>query len=164
MKGFIEVELHNQDDQDKVLLVNMDKIEYVQYDPLEEIVTIHLESGKIIGRDYGVCGKESGYEGFDYNLIKTKLVNAQGNETSDAEFQIKHVIDTALSEGLDFFEFTIRTNNCLKNANIHTLGELLGHTAPELLAVNNFGKGSLLEVRKELAKYGLHLKGEEVFQ
>ncbi len=57
-------------------------------------------------------------------------------------------------------ELGSRTMNCLKGEGIHFLPELLSKTADELLAIHNFGKGCLKELREALAKRNLKLKGD----
>ncbi len=57
-------------------------------------------------------------------------------------------------------EFSVRSRNCLEQENIKTLGELAEKRASDLLAIKNFGKKSLFEIREKLAQYGLHLKDE----
>ena len=57
-------------------------------------------------------------------------------------------------------EFSVRARNCLKRANIKMLGELCDMTVADLLAIKNFGKKSLNEIKDKLAQYGLALKGE----
>lgn len=58
-------------------------------------------------------------------------------------------------------EFSVRSRNCLEQENIRTLGELANKRASELLAIKNFGKKSLYEIREKLAQHGLALKDEE---
>jgi len=58
-------------------------------------------------------------------------------------------------------EFSVRSLNCLQQENIRTLGELAQKRASDLLAIKNFGKKSLYEIREKLAQYGLSLKDEE---
>jgi DNA-directed RNA polymerase subunit alpha len=55
------------------------------------------------------------------------------------------------------FELSVRSRNCLKKMNIHTLGDLLRVTEPELLAYKNFGETSLQEIKAMLAQKGLRL-------
>lgn len=57
-------------------------------------------------------------------------------------------------------EFSVRSRNCLEQENIRTLGELAKKRASDLLAIKNFGKKSLFEIREKLAQYGLHLADE----
>jgi DNA-directed RNA polymerase subunit alpha len=56
-------------------------------------------------------------------------------------------------------DFSVRTYNCLKKANILTIGELVQTTENELMQIRNFGRKSLLEVREKLQQWGLSLKG-----
>jgi hypothetical protein len=52
-------------------------------------------------------------------------------------------------------DFGVRTANCLKNANIRTLGQLAGKSETEILETRNFGRKSLDEMRDVLASFGL---------
>jgi len=51
----------------------------------------------------------------------------------------------------------VRSNNCLRDANIKTMVELVEKTEPEILAYRNFGKKSLNEVVALLKTMGLSL-------
>jgi DNA-directed RNA polymerase subunit alpha len=55
------------------------------------------------------------------------------------------------------FELSVRSRNCLKKMNLHTLGDLLRTTEQELLAYKNFGETSLNELKALLAQKGLRL-------
>ena len=55
------------------------------------------------------------------------------------------------------FELSVRSRNCLKKMNIRTLGELISHTEPELLAYKNFGETSLQEIKDMLSSKNLRL-------
>ena len=63
------------------------------------------------------------------------------------------VLDTPISE----FELSVRSRNCLKQMNIHTLGDLLSSSEQELLAYKNFGETSLNEIKAMLAQTGVNL-------
>jgi DNA-directed RNA polymerase subunit alpha len=52
-------------------------------------------------------------------------------------------------------ELSVRSANCLREANIKTLAELVTKTEPEILAYRNFGKKSLNEVAALLKTMGL---------
>jgi DNA-directed RNA polymerase subunit alpha len=67
-------------------------------------------------------------------------------------------LDVSIKE----LEFSVRSRNCLEQENIRTLGELAQKRASELLAIKNFGKKSLFEIREKLSLHGLSLKDEEV--
>jgi DNA-directed RNA polymerase subunit alpha len=51
----------------------------------------------------------------------------------------------------------VRSYNCLKNANIQTIGELVQKTEAEMLKTKNFGRKSLNEIKEILASMGLSL-------
>ncbi len=54
--------------------------------------------------------------------------------------------------------FSVRTFNCLRKVGISTVGELIGHSESELIAIKNFGRKSLNEVKDKLAEMGLNLR------
>ncbi|HLI02278.1 MAG TPA: DNA-directed RNA polymerase subunit alpha [Acidimicrobiales bacterium] len=63
-----------------------------------------------------------------------------------------------LIEDLDLSE---RPRNCLKRAQVNTVGELIQKTEDDLLAITNFGQKSLDEVLQKLDERGLSLRGKE---
>ncbi len=66
-------------------------------------------------------------------------------------------LQAVLSKRIDELDLSVRSANCLKNANIHTLQDLVTRTEKEMLETKNFGRKSLQEVEDVLEKYGLHL-------
>jgi DNA-directed RNA polymerase subunit alpha len=62
-----------------------------------------------------------------------------------------------LSKGVEELELSVRAYNCLKAANIKSIGELVNKTESEMLKYRNFGKKSLNEIKDVLTKYGLYL-------
>ena len=62
-----------------------------------------------------------------------------------------------LSRSVDELELSVRSYNCLKNANIKTIGELVGKTEAEMLKTKNFGRKSLNEIKEILSTMGLSL-------
>jgi DNA-directed RNA polymerase subunit alpha len=66
-------------------------------------------------------------------------------------------LDLAI-EDLDLSE---RPRNCLKRAQVNTVGELVDKTPDELLAITNFGQKSLDEVLQKLDERGLSLRSKE---
>ena len=63
------------------------------------------------------------------------------------------LLDMPISE----FELSVRSRNCLKRMQIHTLGDLLRTSENELLAYKNFGETSLGEIKAMLTQKGLRL-------
>lgn len=62
-----------------------------------------------------------------------------------------------LQKSVDEMELSVRSYNCLKNANIRTIGELVQKTEAEMLKTKNFGRKSLNEIKEILAGMGLSL-------
>jgi len=75
-------------------------------------------------------------------------------EVSDEE---KGVLYERLAKSVDEMELSVRSYNCLKNANIRTIGELVQKTEVEMLKTKNFGRKSLNEIKEILASMGLSL-------
>ncbi len=63
--------------------------------------------------------------------------------------------NTILEQSIDTLELSIRSMNCLKNANIRTLRDLVSRSEKEMVEIRNFGDKSLREVREKLEKEGL---------
>jgi DNA-directed RNA polymerase subunit alpha len=62
-----------------------------------------------------------------------------------------------LNKSVDEMELSVRSYNCLKNANIRTIGELVQKTEADMLKTKNFGRKSLNEIRDILTSMGLSL-------
>lgn len=79
--------------------------------------------------------------------IEEELVEVEEEETANEH----------LFRSVDELELSVRSNNCLKNANISTIGELVQKTEAEMLKTRNFGKKSLNEIKAILTEMGLSL-------
>lgn len=66
-------------------------------------------------------------------------------------------INPNLYKSVEELELSVRSANCLKNANIHHIWELVQKTEPEMLKTKNFGRKSLNEIKAILDEMGLHL-------
>ena len=75
-------------------------------------------------------------------------------QVSDEE---KGALYEKLGRSVDEMELSVRSYNCLKNANIRTIGELVQKTESEMLKTKNFGRKSLNEIKEILAGMGLSL-------
>ncbi|MBQ7339506.1 MAG: DNA-directed RNA polymerase subunit alpha [Clostridia bacterium] len=62
---------------------------------------------------------------------------------------------------IEEMDLTVRSYNCLKRANIHTVEDLTKKTEEDMLKVRNLGKKSLDEVIYKLESYGLKLADKE---
>ncbi len=89
-------------------------------------------------------------------LVENMSDEPQGLELGEAESTIVGSPDMALPiEDLDLSE---RPRNCLKRAQVDTIGQLLEKSEDDLLAVTNFGQKSLDEVIEKLDERGLSLR------
>jgi DNA-directed RNA polymerase subunit alpha len=79
-------------------------------------------------------------------------------ETSTSSEERKPEIKNEnLNRSVEELELSVRSYNCLKNANIQTIGELVQKTEAEMLKTKNFGRKSLNEIKEILAQMGLSL-------
>ena len=68
---------------------------------------------------------------------------------------------TIRNMSIEEMDLSVRSYNCLKRANIHTVDDLTKKTEDDMLKVRNLGKKSLDEVIYKLGTYGLSLKEKE---
>jgi DNA-directed RNA polymerase subunit alpha len=66
-------------------------------------------------------------------------------------------VSDQLNRSVEELELSVRSYNCLKNANIQTIGELVQKTEAEMLRTKNFGRKSLNEIKEILGGMGLAL-------
>ena len=62
-----------------------------------------------------------------------------------------------LDRSVEELELSVRSYNCLKNANIQTIRELVQKSESEMLRTKNFGRKSLNEIKEILTRMGLAL-------
>ena len=72
---------------------------------------------------------------------------------SDEQVKLNENLDKSVDE----LELSVRSANCLQNANIRFIGELVQKTEAEMLKTKNFGRKSLKEIKEILAEMGLSL-------
>ena len=89
----------------------------------------------------------------------TIFINFNDNELShdgdmdEGDERIRQILNTPVDE----LELSVRSSNCLKNANIRTIGELTKKTEDDIAKTRNFGKKSLTEIKEKLLEWGLNL-------
>ena len=69
----------------------------------------------------------------------------------------RETLNENLNRSVDELELSVRSYNCLKNANIQTIRELVQKTESEMLKTKNFGRKSLNEIKEILTIMGLSL-------
>jgi DNA-directed RNA polymerase subunit alpha len=88
----------------------------------------------------------------------TIFINFEEELETDARGDEKPQIKNEnLNRSVEELELSVRSYNCLKNANIQTIGELVQKTEAEMLKTKNFGRKSLNEIKEILATMGLSL-------
>jgi DNA-directed RNA polymerase subunit alpha len=95
-------------------------------------------------------------------IVKEQLsIFINFDETEEPVTEIAPVEEAKLNENLfrsvDELELSVRSANCLQNANIKTIGDLVQKTEAEMLKTKNFGRKSLKEIKEILAEMGLSL-------
>jgi DNA-directed RNA polymerase subunit alpha len=94
-------------------------------------------------------------------ILKDQLSIFINFEEEEEAGSIDSSSDEPLNENLfrsvEELELSVRSANCLQNANIHLIGELVQRTEPEMLRTKNFGRKSLKEIKEILADMGLSL-------
>ena len=74
-------------------------------------------------------------------------------EESKERTELKKILGKPISE----LELSVRSSNCLAEANIRTIGDLVGRKETEMLKYKNFGKKSLNEINAVLVSLGVNL-------
>jgi DNA-directed RNA polymerase subunit alpha len=77
----------------------------------------------------------------------------EGPEETEEEKRLKEKLKIPISE----LELSVRSSNCLKEAKIKTIGDLVKRSELEMLKYRNFGKKSLAEINKVISEMGLSL-------
>ena len=75
------------------------------------------------------------------------------DETEEEDEDLQKLLNTSV----DDLELSVRSSNCLKNANIRTIGELTKKTEDDIAKTRNFGKKSLQEIKEKLQGWNLTL-------
>jgi len=76
---------------------------------------------------------------------------------TEAAAEESRKINENLYRSVEELELSVRSANCLKNADIHLIGELVQRSEAEMLKTQNFGRKSLNEIKDILAEMGLTL-------
>lgn len=76
-----------------------------------------------------------------------------GDDIDEGDERVRQLLNTPVEE----LELSVRSSNCLKNANIRTIGELTRKTEDDIAKTRNFGKKSLTEIKEKLLEWNLTL-------
>ena len=145
--------------------INVDAI----YSPINKVnyVVSHARVGQITDYDKLVLevwtdGSLSPEDAIAYSakILKQQLDVFVNFEEVDEEIKLeteeeKSNINEVLLRSVEDLELSVRSANCLKNAGINSIGELVQKTEAEMLKTKNFGRKSLSEIKDILTEYGL---------
>lgn len=170
-RGYVPAE-ENRDTDDPIGVIAMDAI----YSPV--LNCNYVIEGSRIGQrtDYDKLVIEIGTDGsinpedalaFSAKILRDYLsifINfdeepvEEEESVNEEEERLKKLLTTSVEE----LELSVRSSNCLKAANLKTIGELVIRSDQEMLKYRNFGKKSLNEIKEKLSEMGLSLGMKEV--
>jgi DNA-directed RNA polymerase subunit alpha len=90
----------------------------------------------------------------DHMFIFINFEEQPEEEEEEVDREAERMYDN-LKRSVEELELSVRSYNCLKNADIRTIGELVQKTEAEMLKTKNFGRKSLNEIKEILAEMGL---------
>ena len=145
------------------------------YSPIERI-SYEVESARV--------GQDSNYDKLIMNVytngsLKPEDAMKKGSEILIEHFKIIAKVDDIeditgvmsakqedsklkkLETSIDDLDFSVRAYNCLKRANINTLGDLVEKSELEMMKIRNLGKKSLKEVIDKIKDMGLKFREED---
>jgi DNA-directed RNA polymerase alpha subunit len=101
-------------------------------------------------------------------IVNTYALAREAYSLADEMLKRRHLVLEEIILGdtpsrlIDDMPFTVRTSNCLREAKIHTVGQLQQWTENELLKLPNLGRKSIKEIIEELKNIGLTLRNSLV--
>jgi len=84
--------------------------------------------------------------------FEEEIVEEVEEEVDEEFLRVKQLLERSVEE----LELSVRSSNCLKAANIKTIGDLVTKSEGEMLKYRNFGRKSLKEIADILANMQLH--------
>lgn len=166
-KGYVPAEM-NKDDADPVGTIVLDAF----FSPVERVnyTVTHARVGRVT--DFNRLDMEVYTNGsvlpedalaYAAKILKDQIgVFINFDESQEPEL-IQHPVEATpelnenLNRRVDELELSVRSANCLQNAKITYIGELVQKTESEILRTKNFGRKSLNEIKEILTEMGLSL-------
>ena len=167
-RGYIPAEEQNIDTSEDVNLIPIDAIytpiKQVEFDVENVRVGQHTDYEKLV-MDITTDGSINSKEALTIagKILKEHIEKfiteeidepfTQEEEEVDAEMQrVRNLLKTSIED----LNLSVRSYNCLKSANINTIGELVERDEQDLLKFRNFGKKSLAELVEVIEGKDLH--------
>ncbi len=166
-RGYIPAEAHELEDYDIGLIpldANFSPVTKVAYSVENTRVGQRTDYDRLI-LDIGTNGSVLPEDALGYaaKIIKDHMLLFIHFDEEPMEIE-EEVVDEEveklrdlLSRSVEELELSVRSSNCLRRANIKTLGDLVARSESEMLKYRNFGKQSLKEITEILAGMGLYL-------
>jgi DNA-directed RNA polymerase subunit alpha len=103
-------------------------------------------------------GQEANVEEEEKEDIPVENSEADFGVSAEADYYNEEPgeVNEHLLKSVEELELSVRSYNCLKNANIRTLADLVQKTEQEMLRTKNFGRKSLNEIKEIIQSLGLH--------
>ena len=126
-------------------------------DDISSVVSITNHGRYVNLQDY--YSRHGAYEENSDKFLEAikKLKDKEISNTNYIEDIQDETVIKVLNKSIEELNLSVRSSNCLKNANIRTIGELTKKTEDDLAKTRNFGKISLLEIKTKLHELGLTL-------
>jgi DNA-directed RNA polymerase subunit alpha len=165
-KGFVPAEA-NKDENQPIGYIPLD----ASFSPIQKVNYVVTQARVGQRTDYDKLTLEIWTDGsitpenalaYAAKIIKEHLsmfINFE-EETEGLEERVSEetpVLNENLYRGVNELELSVRAANCLRNANIRYIGELVQKTEQEMLRTKNFGRKSLNEIKEILTEMGLSL-------
>ncbi|ABA87987.1 DNA-directed RNA polymerase, alpha subunit [Syntrophotalea carbinolica DSM 2380] len=165
-KGYVPAE-RNRDDKAPVGTIPIDSL----FSPVKKVnfTVTNARVGQITDYDKLILevltdGSVRPDDGVAYaaKILKEQLqifinFDEETETVVEEESEESRKINENLYRSVEELELSVRSANCLKNANIHLIGDLVQRSEAEMLKTQNFGRKSLNEIKDILAEMGLSL-------
>jgi len=165
-KGFVPAEANKEEDQ-PIGYIPLD----ASFSPIRKVNYLVTQARVGQRTDYDKLTLEVWTDGslspenavaFAAKILKehlTMFINFEEEPAGMAEPGIEEpaALNENLYRSVNELELSVRAANCLRNASIRYIGELVQKTEQEMLKTKNFGRKSLNEIKEILTEMGLHL-------
>ena len=163
-RGYVPAELNQEGTGVEYIVMDSSHspVRKVNYEILPARVGMRTDYDKLV-MDVWTNGTIKPEDALAYaaKLVKDQLTLFINFEEDDVELQRvepsaeNSTLAEKLNTTIEELELTVRAHNCLRNADIRTIGDLVQKTEPEVLKIKNFGKITLTELKKVLEEMGL---------
>jgi DNA-directed RNA polymerase subunit alpha len=166
-RGYVPSESHQLDDYD-IGLIPLDS----NFSPIRKVATM-VENTRVGQRtDYDRLVLEIVTDGsvtpqdalgYSAKIVKDHMllfIHFDEEPMEEVEVEVDEEAERLrdlLARSVEELELSVRSGNCLRRANIKTLGDLVSRSEGEMLKYRNFGKQSLKEINEILGGMGLYL-------